>query len=116
MLAALPLISHKAMSIPPSAAMICGRWPRGNGGGRPSCPPTHSADNLPELLNETTYQRQRSTLNLAIPTETDISLDFDQDQGRFCADFVRRPTRLRSRDRQGICLYGSNLHARLLRA
>src|SRR5919204_6266162 len=74
----------------------------------------HATDDLSELLNETTYQRQWSALNLAIPTETGISLDFDQDQGRFCADFVRCPTRLRARDRQGICLYCGNLHARLL--
>src|SRR5262245_31820448 len=76
----------------------------------------HATDDLPELLHETTYQRQRSALNLAIPTETCISLDFDQDQGRFCADFVCRPAWLQSRDRQGICLYCGNLHARLLRA
>src|SRR5262249_47591480 len=74
----------------------------------------HATDELPELLNETTYQRQWSTLNLAIPTETGISLDLDQNQGRFCADFVRRPTRLRSRNRQGIGLYCCDLHARLL--
>src|SRR5262249_43632648 len=39
-LAALPLISHRAVSMLPSVAMICGRWPRGNGG-RSSCPRIH---------------------------------------------------------------------------
>jgi Enoyl-(Acyl carrier protein) reductase len=31
-------VSQSAMSMPPMAAMICGRSPRGRGGGRPSAP------------------------------------------------------------------------------
>ena len=114
-------MSHKAMSIPPIAAMICGRWLRGSGAGMPSQPPDHRArgcqckqlhpdlrvakrvhalDHLGEQLHQVADDILRATGYLAEADDALVGADFDKHELSAIDELVRGPSCLRQRDRQ----------------